>query len=124
MHFSSIITIHIYREEVVLNHGHSSWRKVDNLDISRIAQKRTLKTRAYKEDTDPPAHLRSLIRIFTRIAKDAKYLHADNEDSDQTAWMRSLIRVFVGRTCEKVRFLTLRLILLSLSPSVLGLPFI
>ena len=41
------------------------------------------------------------------IAKDAKFLYADNEDSDQTARMRRLIWVFVGRTCEKVRFLTL-----------------
>ena len=42
------------------------------------------------------------------IAKDAKFLHADNEDSNQTARMRRLIWVFVGRTCQKVRFLTLR----------------
>ena len=57
----------------------------------------------------------TLIRLRSRslgvvwIAKDAKFLHADNEDSDQTARMRSLIRVFVGRTFQKVRFLTLRL---------------
>ena len=31
-----------------------------------------------------------------RIAKDAKFLQADNEDSDQTAQMRRLIWVFVG----------------------------
>ena len=43
------------------------------------------------------------------IAKGAKFLHADNEDSDQTAWMHKLIWVFVGRTCQKVRFLRLRL---------------
>ena len=43
------------------------------------------------------------------IAKDAKFLRADNEDSDQIARMRRLIRVFVGRTCRKVRFLTLQL---------------
>ena len=36
------------------------------------------------------------------IAKDAKFLHADNEDSDQTARVRRLIWVFV------VRCLTLR----------------
>ena len=40
--------------------------------------------------------------------KDAKFLYADNEDSDQTARMRRLIWVFVGRTYQKVRFLTLR----------------
>ena len=34
------------------------------------------------------------------IAKDEKFLHADNEGSDQTARMRSLIRVFV---CAQVR---------------------
>ena len=34
------------------------------------------------------------------IAKDAKFLHADNEDSNQTARMRSLIWVFVGCTSE------------------------
>ena len=42
------------------------------------------------------------------IAKDARFLHADNEDSDQTAQMRRLIWVFVGRTCQKVHFLKLR----------------
>ena len=52
-------------------------------------------------------HSRSLGAVW--IAKDAKFLHADNEDSDQTARMRSLIRVFVRRTFQKVRFLTLRL---------------
>ena len=41
-------------------------------------------------------------------AKGAKFLHANNEDFNQTARMRRLIWVFVGRTCEKVRFLTLR----------------
>ena len=47
------------------------------------------------------------------IAKNAEFLLADNEDLDQTARMsmRSLIRVFVvGRTCEKVCFLMLRLL--------------
>ena len=47
------------------------------------------------------------------IAKDAKVLDADKEDSDQTARMRSLIRLFFGRTCQKVRFLTLWLISFS-----------
>ena len=40
------------------------------------------------------------------IARDAKFLHADNKDSDQ---MRRLRWIFVKRTCQKVRFLTLRL---------------
>ena len=46
------------------------------------------------------------------IAKDAKFLHADNEDSNQTARMRSLIWVFVFRKCQWVHLLTLRLFLL------------
>ena len=46
--------------------------------------------------------------------KNAKIVHADNEDSDQTARMRRLIRVFVGRVGQKVRFLKLRLINISI----------
>ena len=42
-----------------------------------------------------------------RIAKDVKFLHADNDGSDQTARMRRVIWVFTGRTCQKVSFLTL-----------------
>ena len=38
------------------------------------------------------------------IAKDAKFLHADNEDSDQTARMRKLIRVFVERISSEGTF--------------------
>ena len=49
------------------------------------------------------------------IAKDATFLHADNEYSDQSARMRRLIGIFVGRTCQKVLFLTLRLIIVSIS---------
>ena len=47
-----------------------------------------IRTCAPSEDSDQPAHSRSLIRIFmgrTWVAKDAKFLHADNEDTDQTA---------------------------------------
>ena len=29
--------------------------------------------------------------VAVRIARDRKFLPADNEDSDQTAWMRRLI---------------------------------
>ena len=49
------------------------------------------------EDSDQPAHLCSLIRIFTGHildSKDVKFLHGENKnnkDSDQTAWMRKLI---------------------------------
>ena len=45
------------------------------------------------------------------IANNAKFLHADNENCDQTAPMRRLIWVFVGRTCQKIHFLSLRFIL-------------
>ena len=38
------------------------------------------------------------------IAKDAKFLHADNEDSDQTVRMRRLIWVFVVRTFRRYVF--------------------
>ena len=63
------------------------------------------------EDSDQPAHSHRLIRIFTGvfgIAKDSKFLHADNEDSNQTARMRRLIWICVGCTCLKVRFHMLR----------------
>ena len=42
------------------------------------------------------------------------FFHADNEDSNQTARMRSLIWDYVGRKCQKVRFLTLRRLSVSL----------
>ena len=65
-------------------------------------------TCSLSKDSDQPMQSHSLIRIFTRafwIAKDAKFLHADNDDSEQTARIRGLIRIFVGRTCQKVIFL-------------------
>ena len=43
------------------------------------------------------------------MAKDVKFLHADNENSDLTAQVRRLIRVFVGRTWQKVHSLTMQL---------------
>ena len=49
-------------------------------------QKTYLRTYACSEDSDQPAHSRSLIRIFIArilIATNAKFLHADNEHSDQ-----------------------------------------
>ena len=45
-----------------------------------------------------------------RIAKDANVLHTNNKDFNQAARMRRLIWLFVGRTCQKVRFLSLRII--------------
>ena len=47
------------------------------------------------------------------IANDANFLNRDNKDSDQTVKMRRPIWVYVGRTCQKVRFLTYRLKLCS-----------
>ena len=44
------------------------------------------------------------------IARDAKFLHAENEDFDQPVRMRRLIWVCVLRRSQKVRFLTLRLL--------------
>ena len=44
-------------------------------------------------------------------AKDARVLHLDIENPCQTAHMARLICVFVGRTCQKVCFLTLRVII-------------
>ena len=46
------------------------------------------------------------------IAKDTKCLHAESEDSDQTVIMQRLIYVFAWRTCHKLRFITLRHIIL------------
>ena len=63
--------------------------------MNRNVRKRTFVYYMYpREDSDQPAHPRSLIGIFTeRIldSKDVKFLHANNEDSDQTAQMRRMI---------------------------------
>ena len=63
-------------------------------DTILIYEPQYLQACAHNKDSGQPAHLRSLIRIFSGyiwIAKDAKLLHADNEDSDQTARMCRLI---------------------------------
>ena len=65
------------------------------------------------EDSDQPAHPRSLIRILTVCvwnAKGTEWFHADNENSDQTGRMCRLISVIVGCPCQTVRFFTLQLI--------------
>ena len=56
-----------------------------------------------------PAHARSesSLGVFW-IAKDAKFLHADNKESDQTARMHRLFWAFVWRKCQKVLFLTVK----------------
>ena len=83
------------------------------LPYEPLRQKTYLRACAPSEDSDQTAHSRSLIRIFTgRIlnSQGCNFLRSDNEDSNQTALMRRLIWVFGGCTCQKVRFLTLRLI--------------
>ena len=65
---------------------------------------------APSEDSDQPAHSRSLIRIFTGRILDSHWCWVSScghRNYDQTSQMRWLIWVFVGRTCQKVRFLTL-----------------
>ena len=71
-----------------------------------------LLTCAPNEDTDQPAHPRSLIRVFVVRMKKPCFLaiqNAPNEDSDQTARKRRLVWILAWRTCQTVRFLTLRL---------------
>ena len=87
-------------------------RSLRNLYISLSVRKRTF-------GHVRPAKVQISLRICTVwsessldafwIAKDAKFLHADNSDSDQTARMRSLIWDFVGRMSEGT-VLTLRLL--------------
>ena len=48
------------------------------------------------EYSDQPAHLRSLIRVFTRRTIGSQFpndFYTDSEDSDQIERVRSLIRV-------------------------------
>ena len=47
---------------------------------------------------------RSACAFALLVAKNAKFLHADNEGSEETARMRRLIWIFVRRTCQKLRF--------------------
>ena len=87
-----------------------------NLPLGAFSKiKEHLLTYEPSEDSDQPAHSRSLIRIFTGRILDnqggkVSQVHADNEDSYKTVQMRRLIWVFVRRTCQKVRCLTLWLI--------------
>ena len=54
------------------------------LQINEVRQETYIRTCARSQDSE------SSIDAFW-IAKDAKYIHADNEDSDQTVRMRRLI---------------------------------
>ena len=73
-----------------------------------------LRTRAPSEDSDQTAHSRSLIRIFTGRILDCQWCKVFFQRTTRTVIRLSriyrLIWVFVGRTCQMVRFLTLRLI--------------
>ena len=73
------------------------------------SQKTYLRTCSPSEDSDQTAHSESFLVAFL-IAEDAKYLYTDNEASEQIARIRRPIIVFVGLTCQKVHFLTLRLL--------------
>ena len=71
------------------------------------SQKTYLLTCAPKEDSNQPAHLRSLIWVFVvRLEKLCILgnLKCASEDSDQTARMRKLIWIFAEYTCQKVFF--------------------
>ena len=104
-----------------------NWKRKPN---APQRQKTYLRTCAPSEDSDHPAH--KIRTVWSKsspgtflITKDAKFLQcgqrrfayvisilltcAHNEDSDQPAHPRWLIWVFVGRTCQKIRFLTLRI---------------
>ena len=52
------------------------------------------------------------------VAKDQRFLHADNEDSDQTGRMPRLIWVFPGHTCHFVGFFMRRLICQSFQTGI------
>ena len=65
-----------------------------------------LRVCAPSEESDQPAHLRSLISTFTARTLDSQgrkvfFFHADNKDSDQTG----VDSQAVGRKCQKERFL-------------------
>ena len=69
---------------------------------------------APSEDSDPPWHPPSLIRVFiSRMKKHwaLNYLHSG--DSDQTVWMLRLIWVLPGHTGHFVGFVVLQLSILQ-----------
>ena len=75
-----------------------------------------IRTCAPSEDSDQTAHSRSLIRIFPGRILDTqgrKVFFMWTTKTDQTVHMRWVIWVFVWCTCQKVHFLTLRLICIT-----------
>ena len=85
-------------------------------------EKTYLLTCAPIEDSTQLAHLRNPIKIFVSawiIVETLVTLKAPGEDFDQTAGMSRMVWILVGRTCPKVRFLTLRLIFLISPPKLI-----
>ena len=87
-------------------------RKVATFE--RLHDKTNKMTCAPSEDSDPPGHPPSLIRVFCCVpnpwvAKDQSFLHADNEDSDQTGRIPRLIWVFTSPTSHFVGFVVCHL---------------
>ena len=56
----------------------TTFSDADSLGVLRV------KTWSPTEDSNQPCRL---VRIFSGLAEDAKFLHVDDEDSYQTAWM-------------------------------------
>ena len=85
----------------------SKWR------FSKLMARQTIKmTCGPSEDSDPPGHPSSLIRLFAvRLKKHwaLDYPWAQNEDIDQTGRLPRLIWVFAARTCHFVGFVMRRL---------------
>ena len=79
---------------------------------------------AHNEDSNQPAHSRSLIRVLVVRMKKVCNLgnpKCDHKDSEQIALMRRLILIFTERTSPKVRFLMLRLNLLDAFSYIINL---
>ena len=84
-------------------------------------QKTYRRTCAPCEDSDQPAHPRSLIRIFTgRILVSQGCKSSSCGQTKTLIWLRSLILVFVGRTRQKVCFRTLRRVFYFNEAQVMG----
>ena len=75
----------------------------------RQCHKMYTRTCASSEDSDQPAHLRSLIWIFTVRISDSQWCKVFfllKHNDDETAWKHRLVSISVECTCQKVRFLT------------------
>ena len=104
--------------EKVKNYNHDTKFDGSDIPVDRILTLKALsKMRQRTYGHKSPAKIQISLRsraVWSEssldavwIAKDVKFLHAENEDTDQTAQMRRLFRVFLRRTCQKVCFLTL-----------------